>query len=129
MAAGCGLSHQCPGEAELGTRVSQAGVRWGACGENIGEGGPVAVGNASIGAMAVGFAACRRKSTTAGSCSATMVLVASLTRDQAANALQLFEAQANAARNLDQGAVGRPAAGDVDTLAEDLQRVGGACGV
>ncbi|MEY9857078.1 uncharacterized protein YkwD/DNA-directed RNA polymerase specialized sigma24 family protein [Catenulispora sp. GAS73] len=55
MAAGCGLSHQCPGEAELGTRVSQAGVRWGACGENIGEGGPVAVDNTSIGAMAVGL--------------------------------------------------------------------------
>jgi uncharacterized protein YkwD len=42
MAGGCGLSHQCPGEASLGTRETAAGVHWTAAGENIGEGGPVA---------------------------------------------------------------------------------------
>jgi uncharacterized protein YkwD len=50
MAAGCGLSHQCPGEAAIGDRETAAGVHWTAAGENIGEGGPVAVG--SITAMA-----------------------------------------------------------------------------
>ena len=50
MAAGCGLSHQCPGEPPLGERESAAGVHWSSAGENIGEGGPVAVG--SITAMA-----------------------------------------------------------------------------
>jgi uncharacterized protein YkwD len=50
MAAGCGLSHQCPGEAAIGDRETAAGVHWSAAGENIGEGGPVAVG--SITAMA-----------------------------------------------------------------------------
>lgn len=42
MAGGCGLSHQCPGEAALGARETAAGVRWTAAGENVGEGGPVA---------------------------------------------------------------------------------------
>ena len=50
MASGCGLSHQCPGEAAIGDRETAAGVHWTAAGENIGEGGPVAVG--SITAMA-----------------------------------------------------------------------------
>jgi uncharacterized protein YkwD len=50
MAAGCGLSHQCPGEAAIGDRETAAGVHWTAAGENIGEGGPVAPG--SITAMA-----------------------------------------------------------------------------
>ena len=40
MAGGCGLSHQCPGEPALGTRLTDAGVSWTAAGENIGEGGP-----------------------------------------------------------------------------------------
>jgi uncharacterized protein YkwD len=40
MIGGCGLSHQCPGEASLGSRVSAQGVRWTACGENIGYSGP-----------------------------------------------------------------------------------------
>ncbi len=40
MASGCGLSHQCPGEPDLGARETAAGVRWTAAGENIGEGGP-----------------------------------------------------------------------------------------
>src|SRR5437764_10560302 len=41
MAAGCGLMHQCPNEADLGTRISKQGVQWQTVGENIGEGGPV----------------------------------------------------------------------------------------
>jgi uncharacterized protein YkwD len=49
MAAGCGLSHQCPGEPPLGDRETAAGVHWTAAGENIGEGGPVA---ATAGAIA-----------------------------------------------------------------------------
>ena len=48
MAAGCGLSHQCPGEAALGARETAAGVDWTAAGENIGEGGPVANATAAI---------------------------------------------------------------------------------
>jgi uncharacterized protein YkwD len=41
MSKGCGLMHQCPNEADLGTRISQQGVQWQAVGENIGEGRPV----------------------------------------------------------------------------------------
>ena len=41
MAGGCGLAHQCPNEAGLGTRISNQGVQWQTVGENIGEGGPV----------------------------------------------------------------------------------------
>jgi uncharacterized protein YkwD len=55
MMSGCGLSHQCPGEADLGTRITDAGVHWGACGENIGEGGPMANTDAAIASMAVGL--------------------------------------------------------------------------
>jgi len=55
MAGGCGLSHQCPGEPDLGARETEAGVVWSACGENIGEGGPVADTNAAIAQMAVGL--------------------------------------------------------------------------
>jgi uncharacterized protein YkwD len=55
MAAGCGLSHQCPGEAALGARETAAGVQWTAAGENIGEGGPVGGTTAAITAMAVGL--------------------------------------------------------------------------
>ncbi|WP_052442684.1 CAP domain-containing protein [Streptacidiphilus neutrinimicus] len=55
MMGGCGLSHQCPGEADLGTRITDAGVHWGACGENIGEGGPMADTDAAIAQMAVGL--------------------------------------------------------------------------
>jgi uncharacterized protein YkwD len=40
MIAGCGLSHRCPGEADLGDRIRAQGVRWSAAGENIGESGP-----------------------------------------------------------------------------------------
>jgi uncharacterized protein YkwD len=53
MAGGCGLSHQCPGEAALGARETAAGVDWTAAGENIGEGGPVANIPAAITQMVV----------------------------------------------------------------------------
>jgi uncharacterized protein YkwD len=53
MAGGCGLSHQCPGEASLGARETAAGVDWTAAGENIGEGGPVANTTAAISQMVV----------------------------------------------------------------------------
>ncbi len=55
MAGGCGLSHQCPGEASLGARETAAGVKWTAAGENIGEGGPVADTTSAIAQMAVGL--------------------------------------------------------------------------
>ena len=38
MINGCGLSHQCPGEAGLGDRFTAAGVPWTSAGENIGYG-------------------------------------------------------------------------------------------
>jgi uncharacterized protein YkwD len=38
MINGCGLSHQCPGEAGLGDRFSAQGVPWTSAGENIGFG-------------------------------------------------------------------------------------------
>jgi uncharacterized protein YkwD len=55
MAGGCGLSHQCPGEPDLGARETAAGVHWTAAGENIGEGGPVADSSAANAQMAVGL--------------------------------------------------------------------------
>src|SRR5258708_4209428 len=55
MAAGCGLSHQCPGEPPLGTRETDAGVTWASAGETIGEGGPVAGTTAAIAQMALGL--------------------------------------------------------------------------
>jgi uncharacterized protein YkwD len=55
MAAGCGLSHQCPGEPALGDRETAAGVRWAAAGENIGGGGPVPDSSAAIARMAAGL--------------------------------------------------------------------------
>ena len=36
MIGGCGLSHQCPGEASIGPRFTAQGVKWTAAGENIG---------------------------------------------------------------------------------------------
>ena len=39
MAAGCGLSHRCPGEADLGPRIEAQGVKWSGAGENCGVGG------------------------------------------------------------------------------------------
>jgi uncharacterized protein YkwD len=55
MAGGCGLSHQCPGEASLGDRLTAAGVQWTAAGENIGEGGPEPDTSADIAKMATGL--------------------------------------------------------------------------
>ncbi|MEU9047611.1 MULTISPECIES: sigma-70 family RNA polymerase sigma factor [unclassified Kitasatospora] len=56
MAAGCGLEHQCPGEADLGGRYTAAGVnKWGGGGECIGSGGPVANTVAGVTDMAVGL--------------------------------------------------------------------------
>jgi uncharacterized protein YkwD len=55
MASGCGLSHQCSGEAALGDRLTAAGVHWTSAGENIGEGGPEADTTADIAKMAVGL--------------------------------------------------------------------------
>ena len=40
MMGSCGMSHQCPGEASLGDRISAEGVHWTSCGENIGWSGP-----------------------------------------------------------------------------------------
>jgi uncharacterized protein YkwD len=40
MMGTCGMSHQCPGEPSLGSRISAQGVHWSACGENIGWSGP-----------------------------------------------------------------------------------------
>jgi len=53
MASGCGLSHQCPGEATFSARISAQGVRWTTAGENIGMGGPVAATPPAIAAMAM----------------------------------------------------------------------------
>jgi uncharacterized protein YkwD len=53
MAGGCGLSHRCPGEPDLGPRISAQGVHWSAAGENCGEGGPVANTTAAITKMAM----------------------------------------------------------------------------
>ncbi|MCU1678033.1 MAG: polymerase, sigma-24 subunit, subfamily [Frankiales bacterium] len=47
MASDCGLSHQCPGEPPFGDRITAAGVRWSAAGENVGSGGPVSDGAGS----------------------------------------------------------------------------------
>jgi uncharacterized protein YkwD len=55
MAGGCGLSHQCAGEAAIGDRETAAGAHWTAAGENIGEGGPVTATDAAIAQMAVGL--------------------------------------------------------------------------
>ncbi|WIM94612.1 CAP domain-containing protein [Actinoplanes oblitus] len=38
MIDGCGLSHQCSGEGDIGKRFSAQGVSWSSAGENIGYG-------------------------------------------------------------------------------------------
>lgn len=38
--ANCGLSHQCPGEPAPCQRVSNDGISWTACGENVGYSSP-----------------------------------------------------------------------------------------
>ncbi|RAG82726.1 RNA polymerase subunit sigma-70 [Streptacidiphilus pinicola] len=55
MASGCGLSHDCPGEPQLGDRETAAGVQWTSAGENIGTGGPVSNDTSGIAGMAVGL--------------------------------------------------------------------------
>ena len=55
MMSGCGLSHRCPGEADLGDRETAAGVKWSSAGENIGSGGPVANAADPIAKMALGL--------------------------------------------------------------------------
>lgn len=54
MAAGCGLSHQCPGEAPFGDRIHAQGVQWSSAGENCGVGGS-ANNTAAITAAAKGL--------------------------------------------------------------------------
>ena len=53
MAGGCGLTHQCPGEAAIGDRETAAGVQWTAAGENIGDGGPEADTQSAMASRAV----------------------------------------------------------------------------
>ncbi len=36
----CGLSHQCPGEPNLGQRITNEGIHWMTCGENAGYTSP-----------------------------------------------------------------------------------------
>jgi uncharacterized protein YkwD len=55
MAGGCGLSHQCPGEAAFGDRENTAGVQWTSAGENIGEGGGISDTATAIAGSAVGL--------------------------------------------------------------------------
>jgi uncharacterized protein YkwD len=50
MIGGCGLSHQCPGEASLGDRFTAQGVRWTSAGENIGYGSAGSSQTAIVGA-------------------------------------------------------------------------------
>ena len=52
MEDGCGLSHQCPHEPDLGARETTAGVHWTSAGENIGE-GRLATSSAEITAIAL----------------------------------------------------------------------------
>lgn len=53
MLSGCGLSHNCPGEPDLGARESAAGVSWSSAGENIGEGGATRGSASAVASMAV----------------------------------------------------------------------------
>ncbi|GAA3391316.1 hypothetical protein GCM10020369_48780 [Cryptosporangium minutisporangium] len=55
MADGCGLSHQCGGEAGLGDRISAQGVNWSSVAENVGMGGPVGDNEGDQANMAVGL--------------------------------------------------------------------------
>lgn len=40
MSSSCGMSHQCPGEPDPCTRVTNEGISWTSCGENIGNSSP-----------------------------------------------------------------------------------------
>ena len=55
MAAGCGLSHRCPGEAPFGDRIHAEGVNWSSAGENCGVGGGVANTTTAITGSATGL--------------------------------------------------------------------------
>jgi uncharacterized protein YkwD len=55
MAAGCGLSHRCKGEAAFGDRIHAEGVNWHSAGENCGVGGGVANTSAAITTSAKGL--------------------------------------------------------------------------
>ena len=55
MMGSCGMSHQCPGEASLGSRISAEGVHWNTCGENIGWSGPHPNTSSAIVAAAEGL--------------------------------------------------------------------------
>ncbi len=52
MAHGCGLSHQCPGEASLGDRIAAQGVRTMGWAENVGTGSRVTNSTNAILSMA-----------------------------------------------------------------------------
>jgi uncharacterized protein YkwD len=52
MEDGCGLSHQCPHEPDLGARETAAGVHWTSAGENIGK-GRLATTSAEVTAIAL----------------------------------------------------------------------------
>jgi uncharacterized protein YkwD len=52
MAAGCGMSHQCPKELAFGDRIKKEGVTFTFAAENIGTGGKVADSTAAILAFA-----------------------------------------------------------------------------
>jgi uncharacterized protein YkwD len=56
LKAGCGMSHRCPGEADLGSRIKAQGVNWHSAGENIGYSGPHPNTEAAILAAAKGIA-------------------------------------------------------------------------
>lgn len=47
MAGGCGLSHQCSGEGNVGVRISAQGLKWNAYAENIGYGSTTAATDAA----------------------------------------------------------------------------------
>src|SRR5262249_58742825 len=53
--AGCGLSHRCPGEPDLGDRIKAQGVQWRSAGENIGDSGRHPDTQAAITAAAKGL--------------------------------------------------------------------------
>jgi uncharacterized protein YkwD len=50
MIDGCGMSHRCPGEADLGDRFTAQGVSWSSAGENVGYGSAGGSTSAIVGA-------------------------------------------------------------------------------
>jgi uncharacterized protein YkwD len=55
MSGGCGLQHQCPGEASVGSRINAEGVSWGSFGENIGYGRASSASTSAVTAVAMGL--------------------------------------------------------------------------